>query len=148
MSDWKRTCFIRRLKSVRRHSVSYRTASGGSEQGCGAGSSCLAFPFTITPLSNRLFCSNCSCDKGPNSWCGLSLSITLLPWGSRVKPKVNMYIINLENRSYSETQQIVTLSKYGHIVLDICYPYVTYICKSRHWKRKTAKNVDGTIQIF
>ena len=51
---------------------------------------------------------------------------------------------------YSE---IVTLSKYGHIALDICHPYVTYIlqytvCRFVSHGKENAKNVNGIIQIL
>ena len=48
-------------------------------------------------------------------------------------------------------QQIVTLSKYGYIALDICHPYVTDILRYTYFcrgKKKTSKNVDGMIPIL
>ena len=44
---------------------------------------------------------------------------------------INVYASHLQKQRTSKIyyfiQQIVTLSKYGHIAVDICHPYVTYI---------------------
>lgn len=58
----------------------------------------------MTPLSSKLVCNNCSCDKGPSSWWGLNLSMTLLPCGSNVKPNARRYITNLTKKKVTTNE--------------------------------------------
>ena len=57
------------------------------------------------------------------------------------------YFNNKVNAILFFKKKIVTLSKFGHIALDLCHPYITYILRS-FVIRDNAKNVDGTIQIL